>query len=140
MKLILVIGTLLQALFLGAAHGSMNTHAMFTVENTASSLTSTSSDQPVWRLAGSFNNWNPSDNDWAMARLPDGRYYICHDLPDGKCEFKFVRDGSWDVEHLGATHNNQHRLVQPGSNITLDLTGNQLLSIVLDPDARTWNQ
>jgi len=140
MKSILVISTLLQALFLGATHGSMNPHAMFVLENTTNTPTSTSLDQPVWRLAGSFNNWNAADNGWAMARLPDGRYYLCHELESGTYDFKFVRDGSWDVEHLGATANDQHHLIQPGSNITISHTDDQLLTVVLDPEARTWNQ
>lgn len=92
---------------------------------------------PVWRLAGTFNGWNAADEAHRLTRLFDGVYFIEFWLDAGHHEFKFVRDGDWSIEHLGAA-GEKGALTQPGDNIVLDFAWRRLVSIILDPAKRTW--
>src|SRR5687767_11209333 len=47
-------------------------------------------------LAGSFNDWNPSDNNYLLQPLDANNYYIEVKLPAGHYEFKFTR-GVWST-------------------------------------------
>ncbi len=93
--------------------------------------------EPIWRLAGTFNGWTASDDSRRLTPLPDGTFYIEFWLDAGHHEFKFVRDGDWSVEHLGAA-GDDGGLTQPGDNIALDFASRRLVSIILDPSKRTW--
>lgn len=92
---------------------------------------------PVWRLAGTFNGWNASDDAHRLTRLPGGTWFIEFWLDAGHHEFKFVRDGDWNIEHLGAA-DGDGSLTQPGGNIALDFASRRLVSIILDPSRHTW--
>jgi len=95
------------------------------------------STDPVWRLAGTFNGWSTAKEAWRLTRLPDGNYFIETWLDAGHHEFKFVRDGDWSIEHLGAA-GAAGQLVQPGGNIVLDFASRRLVSILLDPIHKQW--
>lgn len=45
--------------------------------------------------AGSFNGWNPQDNNFRFQRTASGDYYLDLKLADGKYEYKITR-GGWD--------------------------------------------
>lgn len=93
--------------------------------------------EPIWRVAGSFNGWSTIDDDWRLTRLPDGTYFIEGRFDAGHHEFKFVRDGDWSVEHLGAA-DARDKLVQPGANIAFDFDSPRIVAIVLDAQQRSW--
>lgn len=95
--------------------------------------------EDVWRLAGSFNLWNTSDDAWAMTALPDGTYAIQQRLPAGEYQFKFVKNGEWWAGHFGSAGDG-NSLAEPGSNIVLQLDAEQPISIILDPARKTWRQ
>jgi len=46
-------------------------------------------------VAGSFNGWNPQDNDYKFERDSSGNYFLPLKLDNGSYEFKITR-GSWD--------------------------------------------
>src|SRR5690349_8712255 len=45
--------------------------------------------------AGSFNGWNPQDQNFKFQRTDKGDYYLDLKLADGKYEYKLTR-GGWD--------------------------------------------
>src|SRR5688572_26879720 len=47
-------------------------------------------------VAGSFNGWNPKDDQFAFRKLPDGTYAIDLKLENGNYEYKITR-GGWDM-------------------------------------------
>ena len=50
--------------------------------------------------AGSFNGWNPQDNNYRFQRTDKGDYYLDLKLADGKYEYKITR-GGWDKGECG---------------------------------------
>ncbi len=59
-------------------------------------------DSPIF-VAGSFNNWNPADEQYKLTPQSDMRWRILMPQPAGgtPIEFKFTR-GSWELEELGS--------------------------------------
>ncbi len=94
----------------------------------------------VWRLAGTFNGWNTADDSYRCSPLPDGTYWIQCRLPAGIHHFKFVRNGDWSYGHFGLQSGSTNSLSTPGDNITLRLTTEQPIAILLDPSAKKWWQ
>lgn len=47
-------------------------------------------------LAGSFNDWNPSDNNYLLKPLDATHFYVDINVPPGHYEFKFTR-GVWST-------------------------------------------
>lgn len=47
-------------------------------------------------IAGSFNGWNPKDENFKMKKDEKGNYYYDLTLAEGSYEYKFTR-GSWDT-------------------------------------------
>lgn len=94
-------------------------------------------DDSIWRLAGSFNDWNPNDDRWRLTPASDGVHFIEVALPAGEYEFKFVRGGDWGVEHLGQG-TLVSTLTQPGQNIPLRLDAGAKVTVTLDPSNRVW--
>jgi glycosidase len=91
-------------------------------------------DEPVIRLAGTFNNWSTQDDDYRMAKAGE-RYELVGSWEPGTHEFKFVFDGSWD-RHLGAAEDG--KLVQPGVNIQLNIPEPGGYAVVYDPRQFRW--
>lgn len=115
---------------------------VITVLDTNTNENESSEDDSIWRLAGSFNNWNTTDNGWLMSRLPDGRFYIHKYVSAGRYDFKFVSNGSWSNYHLGRVGNQGDRggsLTQPGNNIELVKDGDGIVDIILDPVKKDWS-
>ncbi|MDX2115482.1 MAG: alpha-amylase family glycosyl hydrolase [Planctomycetota bacterium] len=94
----------------------------------------------TWRLAGTFNGWSATDDNWIM--IPDqratGRFELKKRLTPGSYTFKFVRDGAWERGHFGAAEPASDQLAQPGLDITLAVPVAAEYTIVLDPGGRTW--
>ncbi len=95
----------------------------------------------VWRMAGTFNNWNASDDAWAMERHPDRSwvYRLEKLLEPGRYEFKFVKNGNWGEGHFGASGEGRG-LEQPGEDIELVVDGLAYYRIVLNTQDRVWRQ
>ena len=47
-------------------------------------------------LAGSFNDWDPTRT--PMERQGDGSWKVELELAPGRCEYKFIVDGTWYCE------------------------------------------
>jgi cyclomaltodextrinase len=92
----------------------------------------------VWRLTGTFNNWNTNDDRYRLVRNEDGTFEIRKQFPAGRHEFKFVRNGRWDDGHAGWTHDGSSSLTQPGGNIVIELDHPTPLRIVLETRTRSW--
>ncbi len=103
----------------------------------AAFMTSRASAEEVWRLAGTFNNWQPDSDEWALRPASDGRIILRRHMKPGEYEFKFVRNGDWGAGHLGAS--SQGGLEQPGDNIRVTFDDENLWTVVLDPQKRTWS-
>ncbi len=75
----------------------------------------------VLYLAGSFNGWNPKDENFRLTRSAGGLYTLTMNLPQGKHEFKITR-GSWETVECkagGASRNN--RAIEMTTSQELDL-------------------
>jgi alpha-glucosidase len=82
-------------------------------------------------IAGSFNGWNPQDNNYRFkksenARLDDsvgqGNYFLGIKLEDGNYEFKITR-GGWDkVECKKGGADIQNRFLKLTSDTTINMT------------------
>ncbi len=92
----------------------------------------------VWRMAGTFNNWNTSDDAYRLIPNDDGTLSLQRLFDAGRYEFKFVRNGAWDQGHAGAVGGDPSRLIQPGTNIPLIVDHPLPLRITLDPRRRRW--
>lgn len=100
-----------------------------------------SASADVWRLAGTFNGWNASDPAWEMqssAALPPGFFAIERRFPQGKHQFKFVLDGSWDRGHFGAGEA-QGTLATPGTDIGVTVTTDAVYRVSMNPALRVWS-
>ena len=74
-------------------------------------------------LAGSFNNWNPASNDFALSQK-GGVYETTISLPKGKYEYKVTR-GSWataECEAGGMIRENRQLVVD--GDVTVDISIN----------------
>ena len=73
----------------------------------------------TWRLAGTFNGWNTTDDEWRLQPVPGDsvRFEITRRIEAGRHKFKFVRNGDWSRGHLGAA--GQGHLEEPGNDIDL---------------------
>ncbi|MBL0926137.1 MAG: hypothetical protein IBJ11_00605 [Phycisphaerales bacterium] len=99
--------------------------------------------EEVWRLAGSFNNWNTRDGGWVMAPKDNapGVFVVERLIEQGKYTFKFVKNGDWGAGHLGAAMASAVAggLDQPGDNISLHVSARAVYRITLDTRTRTWS-
>ena len=74
--------------------------------------------QDVWRLAGTMNNWDPSDESWALAPT-EGVLALDRVIEPGSYKFKFVRNGDWNSMHFGGAGDGS--LEQPGRDLVMDV-------------------
>ena len=55
-------------------------------------------EEPLtWRITGSFNGWNPADDNYKMTLTEDGKWATISATFDTNAELKFVANGSWDI-------------------------------------------
>jgi predicted alpha/beta superfamily hydrolase len=73
---------------------SLKTFSQHTVQFIISSLPLNSSDSNFF-IAGSFNGWNPGDENYHFQKNTEGNYFLETSLTDGNYECKITR-GSWD--------------------------------------------
>lgn len=85
-------------------------------------------------LAGSFNNWNTSDNAFRLVEAGD-QYELVRFWNCGSYEFKFVYDGSW-TRHWGEA--GPGALEQPGRNIQLVIARSGEYAIRLNTQRKKW--
>jgi predicted alpha/beta superfamily hydrolase len=74
-------------------------------------------------LAGSFNGWNPKDENFKFQHQADGSYTLAARLENKHYEFKVTR-GGWDKTEClagGAARENRQLTVSPGQTISLDI-------------------
>lgn len=91
-------------------------------------------DEPVIRMAGTFNNWSTNNDDYRLTKVDD-HYELVRFWPCGKYEFKFVFDGSWS-KHLGM--GDDGKLTQPGRDIELGVKQSAAYAICLDLDRKQF--
>ena len=95
------------------------TFSQHAVRFTISSIPSTTSDSLY--LAGSFNSWNPHDNNYHFQKEASGNYFFETKLTDGMHEFKVTR-GSWArVECKKNGGDIQNRFFKLSSDTTINL-------------------
>ena len=87
-------------------------------------------------LAGSFNNWNAKDQVTIMKYLGNNKWSLNKLFEKGQSKFKFVMNGGWDI-HRGVSPDG--RLIQPGSDITLNISSFGFYEILLDLNIDTWS-
>ncbi|MEK6643324.1 MAG: alpha amylase N-terminal ig-like domain-containing protein [Planctomycetota bacterium] len=92
----------------------------------------TRADEPVIRMAGTFNNWSTSNDDYRLTKVGE-RYELVRFWPCGMYEFKFVFDGTWS-RHLGM--GDDGKLGQPGRDIELCVEQSGVYAIQLDVGKR----
>src|SRR5262245_40939546 len=97
-------------------------------------LTSVATADTV-RLAGSFNDWNPTNAAYVMKSVGEGAYEFTTFFRAGKYKFKFVVDGAWDKAFGGGAGG---RLVQPGSDIPLVIPKHGAYWIRLETTEHKW--
>ena len=68
----------------------------------------------TYRLVGTFNGWNVSDDAYALTHVKDNCYKIVWENVEANTEFKIAKDGSWDfavggsrVDHNTGTANTE---------------------------------
>ncbi len=95
----------------------------------------------TWRLAGTFNGWNASDDGWRMEPHPDRSWIFRLErlLEPGSYRFKFVRNGDWNDQHFGGAAERASALEQPGQDILLDVPGLGFYAFELNTQDRTWS-
>lgn len=91
-------------------------------------------DEPVIRMAGTFNNWSTNNDDYRLTKVDD-HYELVRFWPCGKYEFKFVFDGSWS-KHLGM--GDDGKLRQPGRDIEWCAEQSAVYVLVLDNNLAKW--
>ncbi len=101
-------------------------------------LCSDSLGADVWRLAGTFNGWNTTDDTWRLAPVSDerGTYELVRRIEAGRHHFKFVRNGDWAEGHLGA---GDESLEQPGNDIELVIRAAAEYRVRLDAARQSWS-
>ena len=95
--------------------------------------------EDVWRMAGTFNGWNASSDDWRLTPVAGapGTFEVTKRFEPGDYRFKFVKNGSWEAGHFGAATGDS--LTQPGENIELNIPLALEIRVMLDTKARTWS-
>jgi glycosidase len=83
-------------------------------------------------LAGSFNDWNPTNTLWQMTPLSNGLFRAGAFFQQGAYPFKFVVDGDWRGEGAGGA------LVSGGRDIRLTIPRHGVFIIQLDTQQRRW--
>lgn len=76
-------------------------------------------------IAGSFNKWNPKNDNYRFSKNDKGNYFIVLDLPAGNYEYKITR-GSWDkVESTssGSSVSNRKLTVDGNEVSEIDIAG-----------------
>ncbi|MBI5762176.1 MAG: alpha amylase N-terminal ig-like domain-containing protein [Planctomycetes bacterium] len=91
-------------------------------------------NEPVIRMAGTFNNWSTNNDDYRLTKVDD-HYELVRFWPCGKYEFKFVFDGSWS-KHLGM--GDDGKLGQPGRDIELLVKQSGTFAICLELDRKQF--
>ena len=72
-------------------------------------------------IAGSFNGWNPQDQNFHFQKNASGKYVIETTLEDGMLEFKITR-GGWDkVECTKGGADIQNRFLKLTSDTTINI-------------------
>jgi predicted alpha/beta superfamily hydrolase len=78
-------------------------------------------DDPIF-IAGSFNNWNPGQNEFLLKKNKEGNYFIRFAIPKGKHEFKITK-GSWEkVESGNEGFPTENRIVEISSDTTIEIS------------------
>lgn len=75
-------------------------------------------------LAGSFNGWNPADDNFKFIKDKQGQYQLKIKLDPGKYEYKITR-GGWDkaeTDAKGSNLGNRDLLVQDNTQVALAVT------------------
>ena len=73
-------------------------------------------------LAGSFNNWNPADEQYKFKKANSGNYFLELKLPAAQYEYKITR-GSWEkVECKKGGDNIANRILIIPSATTIQLS------------------
>lgn len=60
----------------------------------------------MYFIAGSFNNWNPSDTLFRLLKVADGKYTLSKQFPAGQYEYKITR-GNWSKVEAGLKGSNR---------------------------------
>src|SRR5687767_11467441 len=74
-------------------------------------------------IAGSFNSWNPQDNNYKFLKDAQGKYYLELKLNAGSYEYKITR-GGWDkveTAKSGAGIQNRQLIVSSNETVLLDI-------------------
>ncbi len=74
-------------------------------------------------VAGSFNGWNPQDNNYRFSKNAQGNYYINIKINNGPYEYKITR-GGWDKVECkkgGAAIENRSIKVETDQTVLLDV-------------------
>lgn len=80
-----------------------------------------SSNENIY-MAGSFNSWNPSDEQYKFKKDNSGNYFLDIKLPEGQHEYKITR-GSWEkVESKKGGDNIGNRILIIPSATTIQLS------------------
>lgn len=93
-------------------------------------------------IAGSFNDWNPADNNYLLKPLDASRSYVDINLPAGHYEFKFTR-GVWStVEGAETGLDISNRTIDVRRDTTINLTIEGWMDKFKDfstlPDTTKW--
>ena len=98
--------------------------------------------EDVWRMAGTFNNWNTADEAWELERHPDRSWEFRLErlIEPGRYRFKFVKNGDWGAGHFGSSVDDAFALEQPGEDIELVVEGLAYYRVTLDTQNRRWSQ
>jgi len=116
-------------------------HSQFAVVSLVSSFilhpSSFAADPPhkTVHLAGTFNDWNPSDPNYRLTHTSDGSYRLKKFFRAGRYEMKFTTEGDWAV-HYGAGDGGALSL--GGANIVLEVPRHGAYFIELDAPKRRW--
>lgn len=86
-------------------------------------------------MAGTFNDWNPTNTAYALAPVGDDEYSLTQFFRAGRHAFKFTFDGGWK-RHLG--EGPAGKLVQPGAEVPLVLPAPGAYRITLRLRDKTW--
>ena len=86
-------------------------------------------------LAGTFNDWSPTNSAYQMTAAGDGVYRLTKFFAAGRYQFKFTFDGGWG-KHLGAGRGGM--LEQPGREIDLNIKRPGDYRIELDVNTHHW--
>ena len=90
---------------------------------------------PQINLAGTFNDWSPSNSNYRLTRVNDQTYELTRFFRAGAYQFKFTFDSGWD-KHLGEGPGGV--LVQPGTEIPLKIAKHGEYRITLNLAEHRW--